>query len=162
EALDQFMEAYDIYPSPILQFNIGYCQRSLGQYVAALETLRKFVSHASEGLAATRRGEAEGYVAELEARVPWLGGRVPPNLRSGSELLVDGVPVALDESGGVRMRANPGHHVVQVRRPGYSPAFIDRDVRAGQEERLLIKLEQLPARLVVASKVLGARVSVDG
>ena len=148
-----------------LRFNIGYCQRALGQYVAALDSMRRFLAEPSVGIAATRRAEAEGYVKELEARVARLQVTVPPELRTDgppTELMLDGRPVALDERGSFRMVLDPGRHTVQARRPGYAPRFHDRDLRPGEDARVVVTLEPLPARLQVASNVLHAEVLLDG
>lgn len=162
EGLEAFSQAYAILPSPILRFNIGYCQRALGQYVAALETLRRFLAEPTTGVAATRRGEAEAYVKELEARVVRLAVAVPPELRPDLEVSIDGRPASLDGEGKLLAILDPGRHTVQARRPGFVPCFQDRDLRPGEEARVEVRLEPLPARIQVSSNVPRADVSVDG
>jgi len=162
EALDAFSEAYRIYPSPVVLFNIGYCHRSLGQYVRSLERFREFLRLPLQGAAASRRAEAEGFVRELEGQVARLEIVLEPELRQGSELTVDGIARRLGPGGSLLLLVDPGRHSVQVRREGYAPRFEDRDVRPGSTLRLRPRLERLPARLVVASNVSGALVLLDG
>jgi hypothetical protein len=162
EALEAFLEAHRIYPSPILLFNIGYCQRALGDYVAALRTLREFLSGPVTGAAATRRAEAEGYVRELEARIARLELQLPTELRAGAEVMLDGRALTLDAEGRAVQPLDPGRHTVQVRHGGYRPLFLDRDVQPGERVHLDVQLQRLPARLVVSSNVPTALVRLDG
>jgi hypothetical protein len=43
EALDQFQKAFDAKPIPDFLFNIGQCQRNLGDYEAAIFSFKKFL-----------------------------------------------------------------------------------------------------------------------
>jgi hypothetical protein len=162
DALGAFLEAQRIFPSPVLTFNIGYCQRALGQHVDALRTLRQFIAQPLEGAAATRREEAVNLVHELERRVARIVIAVPADLRTAAEVMLDGRTVQLDASGEVNEVINPGRHTVHVRHEGYAPLFDDRDVGQGASVRVAVRLRRLPARLVITSNVLGATVRLDG
>jgi hypothetical protein len=162
EALDKFSQAWRIYPSPVVLFNIAYCQRALGQYVRSLETFRQFLGMELEGAAASRKQEAEQYVRELQARVARLQLSIPEDIRSGCEVVVDGRVRTVNAKGEVDLTIDPGHHTIQVRREGYRPLLEDREVRPGSQLRVVARLEQLPAWLVVSSNTSGARVLVDG
>jgi hypothetical protein len=159
EALDAFLEAHALFPSPIVRFNIGYCQRALGQYVAAIATLREFLAAPLAGAAATRREEAENYLRELESRVAHLDLALPPAL--AAELFVDGRRVE-PAAGHARVTLDPGRHTVHARAAGYRPRFIDRDLKPGADEHLEVALERLPARLILSSSVPRAAVTIDG
>jgi hypothetical protein len=162
DALGAFLEAQRIFPSPVLAFNIGYCQRALGQHVDALRTLRQFLAQPLEGAAATRREEAVNLVHELERRVARIVVAVPADLRAAAEVLLDGRTVRLDARGEMGEVINPGRHTVHVRHEGYAPLFEDRDVGQGASVRVDVRLRRLPARLVITSNVLGATVRLDG
>jgi hypothetical protein len=160
EALDRFVAAYEIYESPTIAFNIGYCQRALGRYVEALETFEGFLAMELSGQAASREAEARGYVRELEARLVTLIIEVPPDERRGLELLVDGR--AVEPQGTITMRLDPGAHTVHARREGYRPLFVDRELAPGESERVEVRLAGRPARLTVAANVQDAQVLLDG
>jgi hypothetical protein len=162
DALDRFHEALSIYESPTIVFNVAYCERALGRFVAALETFQRFVAMRPTGVAATRVEEAEGYIRELEARLAHLTIVVPAEQRDGLEVLVDGRQVALPASGALELRLDPGAHTVQARRDGYQPLFVDRASSPGSRERVVLRLEPRPARLSVSSNVTSAEVFLDG
>jgi hypothetical protein len=164
EALDRFNTAYSIFPSKILEFNIGYCQRALGQYTRALQQFRVFLTGELEGAALSRREEAQGYVTELESRVARLTLRLPVELRSanGPELVLDGHPVAAAGRETIEQVVDPGPHTIQARVDGSRPFLLDRTLRPGESAQINVVLEALPAHLLVASNVSGARVLLDG
>ena len=162
EALDQFLEAFELFESPTILFNIGFCQRALGQYVEALDTFRRFADLSLRGVAATRLEEAQGYLNELESRVAHLTIEVPADQREGLELSVDGRSVELPSSGELARQVDPGRHSVQGRRDGFQTFFVDHDLRPGQRERVTVRLDPLPARLQISSNVEEAEVRLDG
>lgn len=161
EALEQFVQAHAIYPSPIILYNIGYTQRALGEYVEALATLRRFLAQELDGVAASRREPAEGYVRELESRIAHLVIRVPEEVRANAEVLVDGATVVL-EDGVADVALDPGRHTLRVQHEGYRQLFEDRDLDPGERVEVSVELRRLPARLVVSSNVPRADVWVDG
>jgi len=161
EALEVFLEARAIFDSPILAFNIGVVQRALGQYVASLETLRGFLASPLEGVAATRRPDAENLVRELVERIGSIRVEVPLDLASAAEVAIDGRALTLDGAR-VTLTVDPGPHTVQVRHAGYTPLFLDRRVPPGTEVVVTAQLERLPAHLAVTASVPNARVRLDG
>ncbi len=164
EALDRFTAANAIFSSKILGFNIGFCQRALGQYTRALSQFQEFLQGDLEGAALSRREEAEGYVRELQGRVAHLTLRVPPELRNanGPELLMDGRPLVPGGHETVEQILDPGPHTIQARHEGSRPFLLDRALRSGETAEISIVLEALPAHLLIASNVNGARVVIDG
>ncbi len=160
EALGRFVAAYEIYESPTIAFNIGYCQRALGRYVEALETFEDFLGMELSGQAASREEEARGYVRELEARLVTLVIEVPDSEREGLELLVDGRAVTVRNE--ITLRLDPGPHTVHASREGYQPLFVDSELAPGERERVEVRLRERPARLSVASNVDDAEVLLDG
>jgi tetratricopeptide (TPR) repeat protein len=63
EALDQFQKAYDAQPIPDFMFNIGQCQRNLGDFDAAIFSYKKFLKLDPE---APNREQVEQLIQELE------------------------------------------------------------------------------------------------
>lgn len=161
DALDAFLAARAIYPSPILEFDVGYCQRALGQYVAALARFRVFLSSDLSGAAESRRAEAEGYVSELLSRVATVTLRVPDALRDRGELMIDGHPVQLGQAPSLSVPLDPGHHTVHFRHDGYRPLFIDRDLAPGSSVRVDLQPTRVPARLVVQCNAGSAIARLD-
>jgi len=158
EALDHFLEAQDLYASPLLVFNIGYCERALGRSVAAMGHLHSFLDAELTGLAATRREEAEGYLRELEGRIAHLVVRVDES--------TDGLAVSVDGQGATGDALNraldPGYHSVQALRDGHRPFFAERRLAPGERWNVVIHIKPLPGHLRVTADVLPATVELNG
>lgn len=157
-ALEEFLRANELYPSLILRFNIGYCQRGLGLFVQALETLRAFISEATSGVAVSRRAEAEGYVRELESRIAHIEVRLFEDDRGHASVSVDGRPLRVDATGVARVAVNPGRRTVSVSREGFRPFFQDRDMGPGERAVVQPTLRAMPATVSITADVRGARV----
>jgi tetratricopeptide (TPR) repeat protein len=65
EALDQFQKAYDAKPISDFLFNIGQCQRNLGDYEAAIFSFKKFLKLEPD---AGNREQVEQLIDELEQK----------------------------------------------------------------------------------------------
>ncbi|MFO0562840.1 MAG: PEGA domain-containing protein [Polyangiales bacterium] len=161
EALAEFNRARSEFATTNVLFNVGYCQRALGQYVEALGTLRQFVA-SSESAAHPRRDEAVSIVTELEARIGRVRVRVRDDLRAGVELSIDGRSVRLEPNGELSIAVNPGSHTVQARHAGFVALFEDRAVRPGEIVTIEVALRRLPTRLIVRANVDGSAVLLDG
>jgi tetratricopeptide (TPR) repeat protein len=66
EALEQFQKAYDAKPIPDFLFNIGQCQRNLGDYEAAVFSFKKFLKLDPE---APNRAKVEKLIDDLEQKL---------------------------------------------------------------------------------------------
>ena len=66
EALDQFQKAYDASPIPDFLFNIGQCQRNLGDYKAAVFSFKKFLKLDPE---TEKREKVEELIEDLERKI---------------------------------------------------------------------------------------------
>jgi tetratricopeptide (TPR) repeat protein len=67
EALEHFQAAYELRQDPALLFNIGQCQRQLGQRAAAVHSYRAYLEHVPN---APNRQTVLDKIAELEAGAP--------------------------------------------------------------------------------------------
>lgn len=65
EALDQFQKAFDAKPIPDFLFNIGQCQRNLGDYEAAIFSFKRYLKLDPE---TANREKVEELIAELEEK----------------------------------------------------------------------------------------------
>jgi tetratricopeptide (TPR) repeat protein len=66
EALEQFQKAYDASPIPDFLYNIGQCQRNLGEYKAAIFSFKRFLKLDPE---TERREKLEELIEELERKI---------------------------------------------------------------------------------------------
>jgi tetratricopeptide (TPR) repeat protein len=66
EALVEFQKAYDADPIPDFLFNIGQCQRNLGDYQAAIFSFKNFLKSDPE---TERRDQVARLIEELERKV---------------------------------------------------------------------------------------------
>ena len=95
EALEQFQKAYDAKPIPDFLFNIGQCQRNLGDYEAAIFSYKKFLRLDPE---APNREQVERLIEELERKVgegnsARMGLRPRPREEPREEPVETGKPV---------------------------------------------------------------------
>lgn len=65
EALDQYQQAFDAKPIPDFLFNIGQCQRNLGDYEAAIFSYKRYLKLSPD---AENRDQVEKLIAELEEK----------------------------------------------------------------------------------------------
>lgn len=66
EALEQFQKAYDASPIPDFLFNIGQCQRNLGDYQAAIFSFKRFLKLDPE---TEKREKVEELIEDLQRKV---------------------------------------------------------------------------------------------
>ena len=66
EALEQYEKAFDAKPIPDFLFNIGQCQRNLGDYEAAIFSFKRFLKLDPD---APNRDKVERLIEELEEKV---------------------------------------------------------------------------------------------
>ena len=184
EALASFEKSAALRPHATTTFNIGACERAMGRYTAAratflrsLEESRRRPGELAERLALEAKGfvsEIDGVLARIEMRVvpagatvtmdgrpprPGAGPKGEPVFVAGVEAPGPGLPAPIDT---FVVLANPGAHVVTLRRKGYTDAVVHRTVAPGSTTKLDLRLDRLPATLAVSSNVDGAIVSVDG
>ncbi len=65
DALDQFQKAFDAKPIPAFLFNIGQCQRNLGDYDAAIFSFKRYLKLDPE---AENKDQVEELIDELEQK----------------------------------------------------------------------------------------------
>lgn len=65
-ALDRFREAYERSKKPSLLYNMGQCQRLLGQLVEARDSYRQFMAEVPDSPVSA---EVSGYLVELDAKI---------------------------------------------------------------------------------------------
>jgi hypothetical protein len=134
QALEKFTEAYKIFPSPKLLFNIGQANRELDRPVDAVEAFERFLAQSPEGVPELVT-EAKRSLAELAPRIGRLRIECP---LSGAEISIDGKPVGrapLADS----IPVMPGNHEVKVIHPNAAPDVKGVTVAPGAVETVAIR-----------------------
>jgi tetratricopeptide (TPR) repeat protein len=138
EALRHFLRAYELYPSPKLQFDLALAYDEVGRYADAADALSRFVADAPDAPAEARHWAAQR-LAALEQKV----GRVQLDLApADAELRVDGQPRQYQP--GRPLRVMPGKHELAVERAGMAGQSLAIEVGGGELRILTIRLEPLP------------------
>ena len=138
DALEKFNQAYVVFPSPKLFFNIGQASRELGRPVDAVEAFEKFLVQATDA-APELNAEAKRSVEELS---PLIGKLLIDCTLSGAEITVDG-----RASGRTPLvdlvRVSPGNHQVTATHPSATPAIQNVTVAAGTVQTVVMRLRSL-------------------
>jgi hypothetical protein len=176
DALAAFEEAAAARDAPLVQWNIAYCERALGRYVAAHRTLEAVASNPT-GLDPSQVEDTKAYLAEFERVIVRVAVQLdPPN----AVLTVDGrplVPADVEDTylggvapggGGVPLGKpaftvwlDPGAHLFRAVRDGHQDALLSRTYREGQSATLDLHLDVLPATIAIKSEPAAAIVRVD-
>lgn len=178
EALAAFEEAAAARDAPLVQYNIGFCQRALGRYVAARRTFRGVLAN-PEGLAATQVDDSKAFVEEMDKLVVHVDVTLDPK---GAQLTVDGRALQSATEGGAAVFValpggtassgpsgktfalvlDPGVHLFRAVRAGHQDALVQKTYRPGEKTTLDLHLDTLPARVSIRSEPAQAIVRVDG
>jgi hypothetical protein len=185
EALVRFEESARLRPHAGTTYNIGVCQRSLGQYTRARATLRRALAEDAragggelaediEGNIAAHLAELELVIASLEVTLAPRRARISVDGRplehagdaDGAPVLIAGTlaagPGRAPPAGRFRLFLDPGRHVFVISRKGFSDAVVEREVAPGSRGVLALELERLPGTLHIAASEPRAAVAVDG
>jgi hypothetical protein len=175
-ALGAFEEAAVSRDAPVIQFNIAYCLRALGRYVAAREALGRVMKD-STGLDPSQREDAKAYLSEFEKLLVRVKVTLEPEVAA---LAVDGRPLKRGEADDQLLAGvappgdgaspgrsaftvilDPGLHVFRAARPGHQDAVIQRSYKPGEQTALALKLDVLPATVAIRSEPASAIVRID-
>lgn len=186
DALARFEASAKLRPHPGTTYNIGVCQRALGQYTRARKS---FVQSLEQNEAERERPLADSTVADIRAFVREIDDLVLATLDVtlqpvSAELTVDGRPIeASGERDGkpvawvgtlpagrgkrppapsFRLVLDPGTHVFVLSRKGFADAVVRETVLPGSKGNLDLVLERLPGSIHIASNEPNAVVAVDG
>ncbi|CAN5203275.1 hypothetical protein BH09MYX1_BH09MYX1_37900 [soil metagenome] len=183
EALQAFESSATLRHHAITTYNIGVCQRALGQYTQAREALQKSLdesaAHAGE-LPQSLAAEAKGYLAEIDGLLVHLDVTVTP---ADAKVVVDGRPLRVQGAtepptlvagvaapgGGTTLPAShvtvvlgPGTHLFTLARTGFADVVLNKSYRPGEKAVLALSADALPATIRVSSNLDGSTVSLNG
>ena len=148
-ALSEFKEAYRLYPSPNLQFNIALAESKLGHSIATAEAYRAFLAEALNAPA-----DARNYAtAELTRIARDLGQLVvhgPPD----AEVRLDGALIGKTPFARA-IFVLPGPHDLRAERSGNAPFL--RSISAPPGAEIEVTLELTPISALTAPPKRTAR-----
>lgn len=184
-ALAAFERAAKLRPHPWTTYNMGVCERALGQYVRARRTFARALSERRPDatLPDATVSDIERFVREIDGLVATLEVHLSP---ADASIAVDGEPLApsseaADKSSlptllaGIRpagpgekapapsfnLVLDPGTHVFLVAHEGFGDAVQNLAVRPGEKRVVELAIEKLPATLDVGADKTDAVVTVN-
>ena len=180
EALAAFERSRALRPHAMTTYNIGACERALGNYTRAQQQLERALTEgaASGELEPTTVTEAHAFIGEIEHLLVRIELSIEP---VGTSITFDGRPLqrapgtearliagvlppgrgGLAPRGAFEVVADPGVHVITLSRQGYGDIVVNRTYRPGQSVSQRWSLAELPATIRVSSNERSAWVSVN-
>ena len=137
EALELFKKAYEIYPSPVLHFNIAQTYTELGKFIKALRSYERFIKNIEN------KERRKALIKVAHKKVFSLLGKIA-NVKVVTN--VEDATVSADGSvvGKTPLKMNirmmPGNHSFTLTKPGYVKEVKDIKVKAGESVTLRVKL----------------------
>jgi hypothetical protein len=181
EALAAFEGSAKLRPHAVTTYNIGICQRAMGNYTQARLTFAQALAENDKSdpkqLADTLVAEDKTFINEIDGLLATVNVQLSP---ANAAVAVDGRPLAAREAGvlvaGVlppgpgeaapsaafKVTLNPGAHVFTFSRGGFADAVVNKTVTPGATMELRLELDRLPATMHIASSETGSIVIVDG
>jgi PEGA domain len=176
DALAAFQEAASLRDAPLLEYNIAYCERALGRYVAARRTLQGVTANPT-GLDPDKIDDTKVQLALFETLIAHVAVTLDP---SNAVLTIDGRPLAPGDAEGTYLAGvapagtgtplgktsftvllDPGAHLFRAVREGHQDALITKSYRSGDITTLDLHLDVLPATIAIKSDPAAAIVRVD-
>ncbi|MEJ7732621.1 MAG: PEGA domain-containing protein [Polyangiaceae bacterium] len=185
DALAAFERSQAKRPHAVTRYNMGVCERALGQHTRARRTLLRALAEdqAAGGgqLSETLTTQARAFVAEIDALLVRVSIQLTP---SAAAIAVDGRPLepGADAAGARVMVAgtrppgpgaaapgksfdvllDPGAHLFTLTRKGFADVVVNRTFLPSSRHKLDLQLNRLPATLRIGANREGAIVTVDG
>lgn len=159
-------------------YNIGVCQRFLGQYTLSLQTLRLALSRGEQSteLPGHFQEQARAYIGEIEDKLAQLSltlmtpqarvsvdGRPLQTMPSG-ELVAGVAPPGQGKEIGtspVTLVVDPGAHVFTFQLEGHDTIEVRRELKPGARDALTVSLTEQNAELLVDADRARSIVRVD-
>ena len=183
-ALAAFERAAKLRPHPWTTYNIGVCERALGQYVRARQTFTRALAERRPDatIPDATVADVQRFIREIDGLVATLEVHLSP---ADATIAVDGAPLALlaaADTSGVptllagtrpagpgekaaapvfRLVLDPGSHVLLVAHEGFGDAVQNLTVRPGETRVVELAIEKLPATLDIGADTPDAVVTVN-
>lgn len=176
-ALAAFERSLALKSHALTIYNIGVCQRYIGRYTLASQTLRQALAR-GEGngeLPDLFREQAKAYVDEIDRKLARITVTLSP---AEATTAFDGrplMPAGAEHVAGVAppgegkrvgptkfvVVVDPGAHVLTFQLEGHDTIEIKRDLKAGAREELTVSLTEQNAELQIDADRRGSVVRVD-
>ncbi len=184
-ALAAFERSLKLRPHPWTTYNIGVCERALGQYVRARRTFNRALAERKPDadLPEATVTDIKRFLTEIDGLVASLDVTLAPE---DAALAIDGQPLEGDAanasgkvptllagtlpagpgqkppSGHFRVVMDPGTHVLLITHDGFSDALDTETLRPGENRPIELSITKLPATLDIAANRTDAVVTVNG
>lgn len=159
-ALAEFKRTYELFPNPVVLYNIGLVYAAMRRPVDAVDALEKVVT--AESLSAEQRDRAKLTLADQKARIGRLNVTTTPE---GARIEIDNVEVAKTPIT-APIRVAEGSHVVGAVADGYTPARKELLIAGNSDATVHLDLVSSEgkklANLTVKTKLPGVEIRVDG
>lgn len=141
DAIDHFLMANQLVPSPALSFNIARAYEKLGDTAGALSFYRDYLRRAP---AAEDRAEVQRLVAGLEQRLQSKGVQQVTVISTpeGATVVIDGKPMGVTPW---TSELAPGEHQLELRLPGYQDQQQGFNLSATRALEVTVALESSQA-----------------
>ncbi len=180
-AIGFFEKSRALSPHALTTYNIGVCQRYIGRFTQARQTLEDALAYAKDhgGMAPAFIEQADVYIHEIEGKLARVVVTVSPKT---TKLAIDGRPLVpskgrsgafvagLAPAGSATSAPDGRFEILVDPRPATVFTFsleghdtIDQrlDLKQSAKEELTLSMTEQPARIRIAANVKGAIVRVD-
>ena len=137
QALANFLEAYNRFPSPKILLNIASTLNDMGRTADAANTYQRYLSDPATG--AERVGEVKELLIKLDAQLTILTVHVTPH---GSEVSIDAGPF-VPVGSSLQTRIRPGTHTIRIRNGGAINA-VDLNSFEGESKDVTLEVKPEP------------------
>lgn len=137
-ALIEFQRAYELVPNYRVLYNLGQSARDLKDHAAALRFFERYLADGGTEIAAARRREVEGWIAELRPKVGLVTITTKPE---GVEIAIDDVAAGTTPLA-EPLRLNAGRRKISAHLTDHAP--VQRYVDVAGSEQVTVALELVP------------------
>ena len=137
QALANFLEAYNRFPSPKILLNIASTLHDMGRIADAANTYQRYLADPATG--ADRVQEVKELLIKLDTELTILTVHVTPH---GTEVSVDAGPF-VPVGSSLQLRVRPGTHTIRLRK-GAAASTTDLNSFEGEARDVVLALEEAP------------------
>jgi len=140
EAVDLYVELWNIEPLDQFRFRQAHCLEQLGQFTNALEVYTELATSTQSDVArnaAARANVLAELLNNLPARLRFMTDQL------GASVTIDEESRGVIREGGFEVEVEPGQHRIVIELEGYEPVEHEITVNAGEARDLQVSLERI-------------------